>query len=132
MNNISNIHDCYGCGVCATVCAKQIISIELNGDGFYEPRITDESKCTNCGLCLDVCAYSHDDLSLKDRCIKSYGAWSILWWVSVLKMIVYTCPELICENVNRIKPADCVQNEKKAGVKSIYKKNQRNNRRCPW
>ena len=50
MNNISNIHDCYGCGVCATVCAKQIISIELNGDGFYEPRITDESKCTNCGL----------------------------------------------------------------------------------
>ena len=76
MNNIGHIHDCYGCGVCATVCAKQIISIELNGDGFYEPRITDESKCTSCGLCLDVCAYSHDDLSLKDRCIKSYGAWS--------------------------------------------------------
>ena len=76
MNNISNIQNCYGCGVCATVCAKQIISIELNGDGFYEPRITDESKCTNCGLCLDVCAYSHDELSLKDRCIKSYGAWS--------------------------------------------------------
>ena len=76
MNNITNIHDCYGCGVCATVCAKQIISIELNGDGFYEPRITDESKCTSCGLCLDVCAFSHDDLSLKDRCIKSYGAWS--------------------------------------------------------
>ena len=23
-----------------------------------------------------ICAYSHDDLSLKDRCIKSYGAWS--------------------------------------------------------
>ena len=76
MKNIGHIHDCYGCGVCATVCAKQIICIELNGDGFYEPRITDESKCTNCGLCLDVCAYSHDDLSLKDRCLKSYGAWS--------------------------------------------------------
>ena len=76
MNNISNIKDCYGCGVCATVCTKQIISIELNSDGFYEPRITDDSMCTNCGLCLDVCAYSHDDLSLKDRCIKSYGAWS--------------------------------------------------------
>ena len=76
MNNISNIHDCYGCGVCATACAKQIISIELNGDGFYEPRITDESKCTSCGLCLYVCAYSHDELSLKYRCIKSYGAWS--------------------------------------------------------
>ena len=74
--NISNIHDCYGCGVCATVCAKQIICIELNGNGFYEPRISDESKCSSCGLCLEVCAYYHDDLSLKDRCIKSYGAWS--------------------------------------------------------
>lgn len=76
MNNISNIQDCYGCGVCATVCAKHIISIQLNDDGFYEPRISDESKCSDCGLCLEVCAYSHDDLSLKDRCIKSYGAWS--------------------------------------------------------
>lgn len=76
MNNISNIKDCYGCGVCATVCAKQIISIGLNGDGFYEPRITDDAECTNCGLCKDVCAYSHDDLSLKDKSIKSYGAWS--------------------------------------------------------
>ncbi len=76
MNNISNVKDCYGCGVCATVCAKQIISIGLNREGFYEPYITDASKCTDCGLCLEVCAYSHDDLSLKDRCIKSYGAWS--------------------------------------------------------
>lgn len=76
MSNIGNIHNCYGCGVCATICAQKVISIELNKDGFYEPRITDESKCSNCGLCLEVCAYSHDDLSLKDRCIKSYGAWS--------------------------------------------------------
>lgn len=76
MNNISNIHSCFGCGVCATVCAKQIINIELNSEGFYEPCITEETKCTACGLCLTVCAYSHDDLSLKDRCIKSYGAWS--------------------------------------------------------
>lgn len=74
--NISRIKDCYGCGVCATICSKQIISIGLNADGFYEPRIADESKCTNCGLCLDVCSYNHDDLSLKDKCITSYGAWS--------------------------------------------------------
>lgn len=76
MDNISGISDCYGCGVCAAVCAKQIINIVLNGDGFYEPRITDKTKCTECGLCLEVCAYSHDELSLKNKCIKSYGAWS--------------------------------------------------------
>ena len=74
--NISNIHDCYGCGVCSTVCARHIIEIRLNADGFYEPLITDEGKCTNCGLCVDVCAYSHEQLSLTDACIKSYAAWS--------------------------------------------------------
>lgn len=76
MNNIATIKDCYGCGVCATVCSMQIISIRLNDDGFYEPQIDDLSKCSNCGLCLDVCAYSHDDIALKDACIHSYGAWS--------------------------------------------------------
>ena len=37
--NISNIKDCFGCGVCATVCARHIIDIRLNNDGFYEPQI---------------------------------------------------------------------------------------------
>lgn len=76
MVNVSLVTNCYGCGVCSIVCSKKIIIIKLNVDGFYEPQIEDEAKCTDCGLCLDVCAYSHDDLSLKDRCIKSYGAWS--------------------------------------------------------
>lgn len=74
--NIANIKDCYGCGVCATVCSRNIIEIALNADGFYEPRITDEGKCTDCGLCTDVCSYSHEGLSLKDACVKSYAAWS--------------------------------------------------------
>lgn len=76
--NVKNITDCYGCGMCATVCAKKIIEITLNKNGFYEPRITDLDKCTNCGLCMDVCAYSHKELALvKDETtIKSWAAWS--------------------------------------------------------
>lgn len=74
--NILNIHDCYGCGVCAIVCAKHIIEIRINNDGFYEPKIIDGFRCTNCGLCVEVCSYSHEGLSLKDACIKSYAAWS--------------------------------------------------------
>ena len=74
--NISNIHDCFGCGVCATVCAHRIIEIKLNETGFYEPVMTDGGKCTDCGLCVDVCSYSHEGLSLTDSCIKSYAAWS--------------------------------------------------------
>lgn len=78
MSNISNIKDCYGCGLCATVCAKKIIEIKLNKDGFYEPTITDVDKCTNCGLCSDVCAFSHNELALgkEERTINSWAAWS--------------------------------------------------------
>lgn len=74
--NISNIHNCYGCGVCAVACSKKIIEIGLNSDGFYEPHITNTAKCTNCGLCVDVCAYSHDELSAHNVPLKSYAAWS--------------------------------------------------------
>ena len=74
--NISNIHDCYGCGVCAVVCSQKIIEIGLNGNGFYEPHITNIAKCTNCGLCVDVCAYSHEDLSVNNSPLNSYAAWS--------------------------------------------------------
>lgn len=65
-NNISKVHDCYGCGVCAAACGRKIIEVSLNEDGFYEPHITDESKCTNCGICTEVCAYLHDELSLQN------------------------------------------------------------------
>lgn len=77
-NNVSQITKCYGCGVCAASCNKCIISIELNMDGFYEPRINEPNKCTDCGICLDVCAFNHEELCLKrdDVKIKSWAAWS--------------------------------------------------------
>lgn len=76
-NNISKIHNCFGCGVCAASCAKKIISIELNRDGFYEPRITDESQCAHCGICTDVCAFSHTELANNEAApVKSWAAWS--------------------------------------------------------
>lgn len=76
MNNISNIKDCYGCGVCAMACGQKIIEIALNKDGFYEPRITDERKCTKCGICTEVCAFLYDNLSLTEIDINAYAAWS--------------------------------------------------------
>lgn len=78
MKNISYIQNCFGCGVCAASCGKKIISIGLNRDGFYEPRINEPEKCTNCGICLDVCAFNHKERSLmpEEIQIKSWAAWS--------------------------------------------------------
>lgn len=74
--NISGIHNCYGCGVCAMSCAKKIIELRLNDEGFYEPIITDVSKCTDCGLCREVCAFCHDELASKPKFVEGYGSWS--------------------------------------------------------
>lgn len=74
--NISDVRDCYGCGVCATICPKKIIDMRLNQAGFYEPRIIDEEKCINCSLCVNCCSYLNDGLSLSPQSVKSYAAWS--------------------------------------------------------
>ena len=76
MNNISAIHNCYGCGVCSASCPKKIISINLNENGFYEPRIVDDARCVDCGICLDVCSFNHSKLAVKELEIKSWAAWS--------------------------------------------------------
>lgn len=74
--NISNVKDCYGCGVCALACARGIIEIKLDADGFYAPVITDAGRCTDCGLCLKVCSYA-DDVLVRPRDVAvSYAAWS--------------------------------------------------------
>ena len=75
--NISNIRNCYGCGVCAKACPQNIIKIHLNSDGFYGPYIKEISRCTQCGLCIEVCSYNNDALALNANFKpKSYAAWS--------------------------------------------------------
>lgn len=75
--SIIGIKDCYGCGVCALACSRKIISIELNGKGFYEPRITDEKLCTNCGICYDVCALQYNRPMMPDETVpQCFAAWS--------------------------------------------------------
>lgn len=75
MINVASVIDCFGCGVCAAVCVKGAIKMELNQDGFYAP-ILDAVKCVNCGLCAEVCAFLHDDLAVRNIPKSSYGAWS--------------------------------------------------------
>lgn len=76
MKNISNIHDCFGCGICTKPCPKHIVAMRQNKDGFYESYVTDESKCIECGLCLDVCSFNKNHLAVQNKPLVSYGAWS--------------------------------------------------------
>ena len=50
----SAIRDCTSCQMCAAVCPKDAITIQLNENGFYRPYL-DAEKCVDCGLCVRVC-----------------------------------------------------------------------------
>ena len=76
MKSILGTKNCFGCGVCASVCPKNTIKIKLNFDGFYEPIITNESDCIKCGLCNKVCSFNNDYAFSEKPNIKSYAAWS--------------------------------------------------------
>lgn len=75
-DNIANIKDCFGCGVCAASCPKEIIAIALNKEGFYEPSITDASSCIGCGVCLDVCSFSHKARAVNYSPLATFASWS--------------------------------------------------------
>uniref|UniRef100_A0AB33J794 Coenzyme F420 hydrogenase/dehydrogenase, beta subunit C-terminal domain n=1 Tax=Prevotella sp. GTC17259 TaxID=3236795 RepID=A0AB33J794_9BACT len=75
MNNVSDIKDCFGCGVCAVSCPKTTITIALNKNGFYEP-VVDESRCIDCAICRNVCSFINSGLSLEKTEITSFASWS--------------------------------------------------------
>lgn len=45
---------CTGCGACMSECPRQCITMPVDEEGFYFPRI-DKSRCINCGKCEKVC-----------------------------------------------------------------------------
>jgi coenzyme F420-reducing hydrogenase beta subunit len=76
--NISNVADCYGCGVCAIACPHKIIQISQNEEGFYQPNITNLPACTQCGLCVSACAYLSKELAVDEAPnVTGYAGWSM-------------------------------------------------------
>ena len=71
--------ECTSCQLCATMCARDAIKIELNENGFYRP-VVDADKCTDCGLCTKVCYKFDEDVEIttKEQLSETdfYSAWS--------------------------------------------------------
>lgn len=51
------VQNCSSCAVCANVCARSAISMQLDAEGFYRPVI-DAKKCVQCGACERVCPWN--------------------------------------------------------------------------
>lgn len=71
---VSQFSDCYGCGVCAVACPRQIISLEMK-DGFLHPVVR-ETECVECAQCLAVCAYNHKQVEACDEGMQFFAAYS--------------------------------------------------------
>lgn len=69
---------CYGCFACYSMCPVSAISMPLNTEGFYEPKI-DMYKCVNCGKCVECCPAHKSPAFLSDNQWlepKIFAAWS--------------------------------------------------------
>lgn len=75
-DNVGKYNECYGCGVCESICPTNIINVKLNENGFLTPAILDNDKCINCGLCLKVCSYNKPELSNNNKPTASFGGWN--------------------------------------------------------
>lgn len=64
--NIHNVaeavHNCTSCQMCGAVCPKNAITIELDDEGFYRPKVNE--NCIDCGLCVKVCYKFDKDIKM--------------------------------------------------------------------
>lgn len=76
LHNIDCINkkmQCCGCSACYNACPSNAISMIINDEGFYEPKI-DYSKCINCGLCHNLCPQLNNKIKFAFP-IKTYAAY---------------------------------------------------------
>ena len=58
MIQITNKHECCGCGACQNICPQNCIKMCVDAEGFSYPQV-DLNKCIKCGKCKAVCPLCH-------------------------------------------------------------------------
>lgn len=77
-NNVldnNSLRNCTSCGICASVCGTNAITLEHDSEGFYRPIINDP-KCVDCGLCKKSCYKYDSEFELSDTALECYAAWN--------------------------------------------------------
>lgn len=54
MIEITKKEECHGCHGCFSICPKNCISMEIDNEGFWYPKVN-KSMCINCNMCEKVC-----------------------------------------------------------------------------
>ena len=59
MKEICSPKNCTGCGLCASLCPKKSISMQIIDNLRHLYPIIDQNTCIDCGLCQKVCPSLH-------------------------------------------------------------------------
>lgn len=62
---------CIGCGVCDTICPVDVLDMQFNTIGMYEPKES-EGCLAKCTLCIDVCPFVETNKTEKELAKKLY------------------------------------------------------------
>lgn len=66
--------DCCGCEICAQTCPKQIIAMQCDAEGFFYPKIIQNSSCIECNMCQQVCPVRHVN-EIHSSFLYAYAGW---------------------------------------------------------
>lgn len=69
---VVNKDTCIGCGVCDTICPVNVLKMDFNSFGLYEP-VESEGCLDKCTLCIDICPFikeNNDEFEIATKLYK--------------------------------------------------------------
>lgn len=66
-------NECFGCMLCADICARQAIIIQEDANGFWMPHV-DSSLCIGCHACESKCKMVRA-ISMQNKCVQPLKGW---------------------------------------------------------
>lgn len=72
----SKKENCCGCELCAESCARGVLSMEPDTDGFLYPSIVKADNCVDCKRCINVCPMKSSAVP-SNQLITGYGGHAV-------------------------------------------------------